>query len=180
MEEQSSQQAIVEATVRIDYKSYRAYYREFTRNGVWFTLVAAVLALAMTAGLAHAFYREFDAWLASCAILFFSEALLGLALFAFWQALPSRQYKKRLAIFEQAASYVMFFEDCLVADTPLFRSRIRYEYFPEAEEDKVSFYLMLPEGTYTILPKKCFTEGQVTALRALFARKFGDKYKERK
>ena len=70
-----------------------------------------------------------------------------------------------------------FYEGYLAMQMPHYHCEFEYAHCTEAKESKSSFYLKKPEGVYIQLPKKCFTIEQVEALRELFTRKYGLKFK---
>ena len=89
----------------------------------------------------------------------------------------SKTYRENKAILEMKKQYA-FFDNHLTMNMPHYHVEAGYARYVEAKESKSSFYLKVPEGEYVQLPKKCFTEEQITALRALFAEKFGKRFKQ--
>jgi len=168
---------IVEVTVNSTYEDYKAYYwlwyrRENRAHQLYYILLALITLVGYVLAAQHSLSLRFT--VAKSALIFWPIALILLAI------RPRQAYRHCRETCEAAKSYA-FFEDYLFiqwsdrgADTQVTAQYSRYTW---AAESYTAFYLKTPDRNYMSLPKHCFTEDQTAALRALFARKFGDRFK---
>jgi len=177
MEEQSGERAVVEATIQIGLDDYKAYYWYWMRRERpwWPWLMGVFLASAVLYPIWAFVSMNYTRAIYSALLFAFA---LYIAISAFTR--PARTYKKNRAAFDAVAVYA-FFEDHLCvrisdrgSDTQVTAQYSRYLW---AAETGAAFYLKTPDRNYINLPKHCFTESQAAALRELFARTFGDRFK---
>ena len=188
MEGQTNAQPIVTAMVSIDYKSYKAFRKDtqghwWLKSLIWVVvaiLLVLLLAYSVSSYLADVFelivHRDKCFWTIFSIFSIWPAGVLHVTVFALIAQRPKKIFQKSKAILELEKQYT-FFEDHLTMQMPHVYYVVEYAGYTEAKESKTSFYLKTPEGTYVQLPKKCFTENQITTLRDLFARKFEKKFK---
>jgi len=184
MEEEIRGQATVEAMVTIDYKSYKEFYWRFIGGELRGRLIAIAVMLALSLFVAWAwssvlasfFDRSDSFWTILYILSLLPAGSIVLTVSSLIKERPRKIYEKHKTIMAMEKQYT-FFENHLIIKMPHYYSAAEYMLYTETQESKGSFYLKMPEGGYVQLPKKCFTEEQVEALRALFERKFEKKFK---
>ena len=199
MEDQTAAQPIVDVTTQLDYKEYKRYarfvhLRTKTILSLVFMSITYPLGLFLVLLPVYAVLRELGIELP---VTVLSGILWGLYAFAALFVLHSlyvsviafrvemRSWKKYQRHYE-ADSHEIFFEEYILTHKELpevaSNNRIRYEHYAQAVETKSAFYLTLAmdKNQHGILPKQCMTDDQIAALRDLFARKYGAKFKQYK
>ncbi|MCL1952302.1 MAG: YcxB family protein [Oscillospiraceae bacterium] len=174
-----------------DYESYKAFRKDIL--GRWWLkrLIWVAIGVPLVFLLAH----SVSSFLANEAEVIADRAKcywIIVFVFSIWPAgvlhetvraliaqRPKKIFNDGKAMFAVECHY-SFFAERLIAEVPHYHCAVGYAHYTEARESKSSFYLKKPEGTYVQLPKKCFTDEQAAALRELFARKFGEKFKQYK
>jgi len=188
MEDQTNAQPIVTAMVSIDYESYKAFQKDTL--GYWWLTSSIMSLVAIASSFLSAYLitwlladefglvddRSKCFWITTLIISVWPAMTLLRIAKKLIDIRPSKLFQAPKAILETEKQYT-FFENYLTLQMPHVYDMVEYAYYPEAQESKSAFYLKTPEGTYVQLPKKCFTEDQITALRDLFARKFEKKFK---
>jgi hypothetical protein len=176
MEENTArEQPVVEFAVKIAYEDYKKYYwfwmwserkRYFWYIGIWSLLCIAV---------------DFLAFASSRPWHFLLALLVLIAIWVMRLTEPKRIYKRSHAAFSALASYA-FFEDhlhVLINDKDADHETVaRYDRYEKAVETAHAFYLKTPNKGYINLPKRFMTDRQIPALRELFTRRLGEKFKQ--
>jgi len=189
MEDQTNAQPIVTAMVSTDYESYKAYRRD--NAGHWWLgrliWVAGAIAIAFFAGYAVSSYfadvlpgivdREKCYRTIVIVLSVLPAGILIETIRALIAARPRKMFNEHRVVMEMEKQYT-FFENYLTLQMPHVYDMVEYANYPEAKECKAAFYLKSSVEGHIQLPKKCFTEEQITALRDLFARKFEKKFKQ--
>jgi len=165
---------VVEVTIQIGLDDYMAYIRYWRRRerpwipwlrGLYTALILLVsvwnfASMKILGGIILLVFGT------AFAIMFFTE--------------PARAFKKNRAAYDAHAVYA-FFEDhlCVLVSDRGADSQITAQYsrYLWAAETNTAFYLKTPDKNYINLPRHCFTDEQAQALRELFTRKFGERFK---
>ena len=189
MEEQRQDQPIVEVSSDVSRKAYRSFYwRWMSCHRKGYLVAIAIMSLFLAAMLCLLFVKP-EPEMSYLSIMLipagwqlwycFSEhraVYRTTTTYAFYEAhvVLRRQIKGVLQ------SNVVTYDRCAA-----FETKTAFCVYPLTQ--KVSayirgweYYTPDPYGVSVILDKRCLAPEQQQALRALFARKFGDKYKERK
>ncbi|MDR0532102.1 MAG: YcxB family protein [Oscillospiraceae bacterium] len=151
-----------------EYGDYRRYYLYWCfRERTWLRL--ALLTLGGL-GLMHLRRYESD-WIV--------PPILILFLWLFFLLRPRIAWRQIRVTFQAPVAYV-FYEDHLTSHKSdrgcELQTTAQYTRYEWAAERKTAFYLKTPEKSYVTLPKHCMTPEQAEALRALFARQFGERF----
>lgn len=167
------EQAIMRATISIDYESYKAFYKDI----VWKSLMPGIhFPLWWCFGLLSMAYfliaRNADFLPLHWVGFLITAAVSVLMLFIYAWNMPVRLYRKHQALFLWERRYA-FYRDYLTVEMPNYECKANYAYYVGAFEHKTAFYLKNQEGNYIIFSKKHFSEQQQQTLRELFARNFG-------
>jgi len=191
IQEDNNAQPIVSAMVSIDYKSYKAFRKDtqghwWLKSLIWVVVaipLVLLLAYSVSSYLADVFElivnRDKCFWMIFYIFSIWPAGVLHVTVFALITQRPKKIFQKSKAILELEKQYA-FYEGYHTMQKPYIYYMVEYASYTEAKEYKIAFYLKLPEGTYVQLPKKCFTEDQIAALRELFERKFGKQFKQYK
>ena len=178
MEGQINEQPIVEITKQLDYRAYRKhyYFRERRRPIAWVSWLALVLgpilwSIFYGADWIHKLQENIIDISAPTLFVFCIAAVIYVA------TAPRRFFRRN----ESRVTMTVFFENWIsYTHTGQNRSdngTIKYESVNKGYETKDTFYLQYDGNEWGIYPKKFFAPGQVEALRALFVRKFGERFK---
>jgi len=196
MDEQTTEQPIVEITTRLDYEEFKKYarYVHLRTKNILLSILSIVLYptfiflfLLPVVAVLHALGIELpDAALPGILWGLYSFSALFFMFFLYISVMEFRaairSYKKHQR-YHEADSHEVFYEEFIHThmELPEITSdhQIRYSYYAEAIETKSAFYLTLThdKNQHGIFPKKYITEDQTAALRDLFARKFGERFK---
>jgi len=176
MEGQEKEQAIVVISEQSDFRSWR--------KGLGFGLRRQPVILIIC-GATAAFWLWQVIWLARDAYsgdengaglipFLFITTLIFLFLFV---VIPRGIYRSNASVtttwfYENRFSFYSVRRDITLSDTR------GYDQVSKAYETKDTFYLKHKKG-WCFLPKSRLTEEQIKALRELFARKFGEKFKSK-
>jgi len=180
-----NEQPIVEITVHTDYESFKAFSRDLTKRWIVRCMLglAATLALGTLCGFlltsdwgiieverSRWFWTIFSVWAAFA---------LGYFAYVVHATIHSRSldaYKKYKDIYKQQRHYA-FYENHLYLQMPHNNQTVDYVFYAEARETKAAFYLKTKLDEHVQFPKEHLSNDQATALRELFARKFGENFK---
>ena len=182
------EQAIVDVTVSTDFEDFKADLKHFGLKKPWAkllcsvggVLLAAAFAIAFTElyyGGTHGFWVTFYVFSLppACFVILTVKELLGNR--------PAELFKTYQSFFHvDTERRYRFTENCMICtlnrDTHCHeRIEVEYAHYIGAKESGNTFFLQKEVGTI-ILPKKCFTEEQITALHDFLSRKFGEKFEE--
>jgi hypothetical protein len=203
MDEQDNGQAIVEITVSTDFEDFKEDWKNLGIKETWKKLMIAIIIFALSFFIAYVIsaitrttvitgfsgntvtgYSNNSFWALNYLLSLLPAGHLIMVLRELYNSRPAKLFEtyKRVFYIDSPRRYV-FTEGCLICTFfagPHHHSRIEvnYEHYTETRESKLSFYLFKPEGGAIILPKKCFTEDQITALHDFLTRKYGEKFKE--
>ena len=205
MSQEHTEQPIVTITTRIDYEEYKRYVKHIHLKLKG--LGKSALTLLLLAGLISLLIVEIKFIMVIFAkavgevskAAFVKPALIGLlvgtgAFLLLYMAVTllgvngafqklKRFYKTNQCVYE-ADCIETFYEEYLTnhKEFPgcIDDIQFRYEYFSQGVETETAFYLefAMDKQRHSILPKKCMTEDQITALQELFTRKYGKKFKQ--
>ena len=188
MEANTTEQPITEISMELDKKSYR----QVLRFAVFFrkrNLVAALLLYAIFPPLLlFLCYRTFFQWdwrgedWPSVVVFAFVCIIWGAYLISFEtkRRRPIRQLIKAKPL---PQTYAFYEEQILVTDGVQHMqavNTIQYTLFNKVYETKHAFYMIFHKENTYVLDKRFFNEAEANALRNLFARKFGDNFKQYK
>ena len=178
MEEQRKEQPIVEVSILADKQDYKRYYWYWIfRERPWYPALSLLYCIIL---FLYAAWKVLtlgaDGWY---------YALIPLLVFPIFAVLlmtkPGRHYRRHRDSFDTGAIY-SFFEDHFSVRISEKDSQTYidagYERYLWVAETASAFYLKKANRDYVYFPKKCFAEEQTAALRELFARKFGEKFKQ--
>ena len=185
MEENHNEQAIVAVDTPRDWESYRRYYWYMTMRHpatailyVMFFALVPIFFLYLVIG--FSFTRELDLlmeWIRYFALWgIYVAYLLVRPCFLF------RRRRKRFAkentthVFYESHTTTAFQNENILSNS----SDYSYDYFKGARETRHMFFMRAKSGGYFFIGKKFLASDQSAALRALFARKFGDKFNQYK
>ena len=185
MEEQNNAQPIVEVTVELDRESHRrfAWFAWFHWPQSIATLIFVFVFLpAALVGIYIAAFSRPSAALAGAAS--------GIsAMFIYCVVLILTHPRRAFLKIEKQCptpNTFTFFDSHVEArggtQYTQGTEQMQYELFVKAYETAHAFYLVLrvPKDKAFLLDKKFFDDEKVAALRELFARKFGEKFKQNK
>ena len=197
-------QPIVDVTISTDYEDFKASIQDFGVKRSWKTLIGSLVYFVLSVLLAWVIasatrqihigefagnivnaYSTSHFWALNYLFSLLPATLLIMNIReCFVNARSTKLFEsyKRVFYIESPRRYV-FTEGCLICTyyaDPYHHSRIEvaYPHYSETWEGKSLFYLVHPKVGSILLPKKCFTEEQIIALRDLLARKYGEKFKE--
>ena len=181
MEEQNAEQAIVEVETPKDWPSFRRYY--------WFTSIRSPLmaiyyslffilspAFILYLVIGFAIYGELDLlwdWM---------RIIVPLILMAVYLLVrPRYLYMRRKKHFGEPDTHIFYEEHTTVSSSGGnmlgYNQDVTYDYFRQAYETKHMFYLKTQNGGWYFIDREFLDPGQAQALRDLFARKFGERFK---
>jgi len=192
MDEQTTEQPIVEAAMRMDWEDYRECDRFYRRQqkAQYILMCVLLLFLALYGSFCFSqcvYHGDLGPWIRYDFLFWFSLVLflllaVGVA-YLIWLFAASRfRFKKQTELLERGYR-ISFFEDHLlvVHDGPMTQEtvEVKYEYYTEAIETDYAFYLRKPRKklSYAMHCKKYLTPAQQESLRALYTRTFGEKFK---
>ena len=164
---------IVRFTVQMDYDDYRCYYwfyfLRLRKKALCFMILAPIFALL-------SWFLIQSPYLTAIA------TGLGIAAVVRWIIFipsPKRSYKK--TSLDTTEIEYTFFEGHLEAlvheQDAEHQTTAQYSRYVSIEETPAYIYLRKTDENYVQLPKHCMTSDQNIALRDLFTRKFGEKFK---
>ena len=170
------EQPIAKAVITISERDFKACYwywrRRESTGQLWFP--GLFLLVALVSGVLGFVFENYGLGIIMPA--------WGLFLFVRRITEPGRKYRKYYAHDKTQTTYTFYEDHYYLADSGWgddVEVRQQYSRYTCAEETKTAFYLNTRVDCVN-LPKHCFTEKQITALRALFERKFGEKFKQYK
>lgn len=172
---------IVEIMEQADYKAYRAYYYFANRRRPmswlnWLCAYASIPAMTIYYHVVNLFWYP---WNSRSGILFLLYIVLDIALIIYITSAPRRAFKQRSRSF--VTGRTAFFEDHYSAvingESSTQEGSFAYGDIEKAYETTTAFYVKHINKGWGFFPKKFFAPGQVEALRDLFARKFGERFK---
>ncbi|MCL1952243.1 MAG: hypothetical protein FWF60_05380 [Oscillospiraceae bacterium] len=173
-------QPIVEFTEYPDYEAYRAYYYfvGVRKPIAWINWLCAYAILP--AWTVYYFVRwHTPLWNSRIGISLLLCAVFDIAMIIYVATAPRRGFKRGGHSF--VTSRTAFFEEyCASVVTGQNRTldvSFNYDDIIEVHETASSFYTKHSTKNWGFIPKKFLAPGQVEALRALFARKFGERFK---
>jgi len=180
MEENTArEQAVVEITEHSDYEAYRRYYYFSARRrfAAWFNWI--VLFVFIPVAQAYMVYRYW--WNPSARIQICLMAVVAAVGIVYLLTAPQRIFRRGRGR-DPFVSVASFYEDRLTHVTTRQNDTqsgtTSYDRVIKAYETKDMFYLQdSANHAWSFFPKKFFTDDQTAALRELFARKFGEKFK---
>ena len=193
--EPTTEQPIVTITTRIDYEAYKLYAKHmrlkskaFASTVRSYAVFLPILAAAIV-GLCLIVKTDYDL-LGTILIGLTSGIWVVLLLFFLFMLYAHHKslqgemkFFKKYQRLHEADCVETFYEEYLTnhRELPEFidDTLYRYEYYTQGVETETAFYLetAMDDQRHGIFPKKYMTEDQATALRALFTRKYGDKFK---
>ena len=176
MEERKDEQPILKAVIRIDERDFKACYWYWARREqagrLWSLCLFSVTILAC--GVLGFVFKNYGLGILMPA--------WGLFLFVRRITEPKRKYRKYYAADDTQTTYTFHEDHYFLADSGWgddIEVKQQYSRYTCAEETKTAFYLKA-RADCANLPKHCFTEEQISALRELFARKYGEKFTQYK
>jgi len=182
MEENTVQeQPIVEITEHADYKAYRKFlfFTDRRRPTAWINWFSAyVFVPAMVTYLLYSswYYNRIDP-----VTLVIIVAYLALIIYRLTS--PRRYFKRNWGPHHtetKTAFHDARFDFASSGQNSNANGSVSYERVARAYETKSAFYLKFTEKGWGYFPKIFFSDDQALALRDLFIRKFGDKFKQYK
>jgi len=174
-------QPIVEFTEYPDYKAYREFFYFSSRRRPmawlnWFCIYAGIPALIVY--FYSVTWRRYP-WDSRYGIYFLLYIVIDIALIIYITSAPRRAFKRRGKSF--ITSRTAFFEDyyafVTTGQSSTSEGSFAYDDVEKAYESTMAFYVKHINKGWGFFPKKFFAPGQAEALRALFARKFGERFK---
>ena len=174
------ERAIVEITVSPDYKAYRKF-NNFTarrRPMTWVSWFSAYCFIPMA--MIYLLCRDWRNGSVSLLTLIYIAVTAALIV---WQTTTLRRAFKRNKhsfIARRAAFFEDGFTSITTGQSSTQEGSHGYDDVAKAYEIRSAFYLKYVDGNWGYFPKEFFVSGQIEALRALFARKFGDRFRRMK
>ncbi|MCL2298965.1 MAG: YcxB family protein [Firmicutes bacterium] len=182
MEEQHNEQAIVEITKHAEYGTYRRFYwfSERFRPTAWFPwLLIAFGPVYWVIMYGPEWVRKYhEENIVELSFLLFFVPFITLVIVHC--TTPRRlfnRYKKSYPMITTNAFFEAQFTYNIASQNRSDSGYVGYENVNRAYETKDAFYLRYNDKNWNYYPKKFLAPGQAEALRALFARKFGEKFK---
>jgi len=181
MEEQKNEQAIAEVTIIMEWEAFRRFGRfawfHWPQNIALFIFAIVVMPLMLVFLYIVAFV-----WPGSDRLAPLTVALTAAYIAMLYITLTARKRAwRRLSQTQPLPQTYVFYEEQLILTGGMQYAQgteqIQYELFNRVYETKHAFYMTLLKTKNFILDKKFFAEDQITALRELLVRKFGDKFK---
>ena len=176
-------QPIVEFTEYPDYEAYRrfCYFSYRRRFAGWINWLSAYVIFPVWT-IFLTVLRLRNPWSGRSGILLLlCFAAFGCLMFVYVASAPRRAFSRYRK--SHITSRTIFFEDyyahVTIAQSGTHEGSLHYEDIVKAYETASAFYVIHTNKSWGFFPKKFFAPGQVEALRALFARKFGERFKSK-
>jgi hypothetical protein len=181
MEENRNEQAVVEVTVELDKETYFRFGRfawvHWPQNIAGLVVLFVIFPIALILLYAAAFTRPSAGSVGmvsggSAFYLYVLVMTLTSRRRAFRKIEQQRLLPQTFTFYEahlQAQGGAQFVQGS---------EQMQYELFNKVYETKHAFYMVFIKQKVFMLDKKFFGEAETAALRALFARRFGEKFKQ--
>jgi len=167
---------VVEFIEYPDYEAYRAffYFVNMRRPMAWVSwfMYYALFPVALLLFALAAFLTEIPTSLWLLAPIWLAGMLAN-------ATAPRRSFRRgKKFIAERTAFFEDYYANLTTCENSSHESSYRYDDVAMVYETATAFYLKKNTANqWGFFPKKFFAPGQVEALRALFARKFGERFK---
>ena len=179
MEEQIGAQPIAEARVLIDWRTFRAHIRFFAWRNPLYWLMRLLLAAAMVAAV-YLIVTDIRFYLIDTGPAIYTVAVFCVGTAYFQGTGTYRAFRANRAFYETpgtVAFYEAYMTSLCVTDTKRSTQKILYACVKDIYETRTAFYIQVKEAPGYILAKKFFSPAQRQALRELFARQLGKRFR---